>query len=77
MKLKFDYKEVYAPYINGEYLETEDQKIIESINPYNNEVLAKVRLASPANIQTALESAAKAQKTRGVTTRPRSVRPSF
>ncbi|RXJ51208.1 aldehyde dehydrogenase family protein [Gelidibacter gilvus] len=67
MKLKFDYKKVYSPYINGEFLETDDQKTIDSINPYNNEVLAKVRLASPANIQTALASAVEAQKTWGVT----------
>lgn len=67
MKLQFDYKKMYAPYINGEYLETDDQKIIDSINPYNNEVLAKVRLASKANIKTALESAEKAQKEWGKT----------
>ena len=67
-KLKFDYKKVYAPYIDGEYLETDDQKTIDSINPYNNKVLAKVRLASPANIQTALASAEKAQKSWGKTT---------
>ncbi len=68
MKLKFDYKKVYAPYINGDYLQTDDQKTIKSINPYNNEVLAEIRLASPANIQTALESAEKAQKRWGITT---------
>lgn len=68
MKLKFDYKKVYAPYINGEYLETDEQKTIDSINPYNNEVLAQVRLASKDNIQTALASAEKAQKEWGKTT---------
>lgn len=68
MELKFDYKKVYAPYINGEFLETDDQKVIDTINPYNNKVLAKVRLASPANLQTALESAEKAQKDWGKTT---------
>ncbi|HLR49819.1 MAG TPA: aldehyde dehydrogenase family protein [Candidatus Sphingobacterium stercoripullorum] len=67
-KLKINYKQVYAPYINGEYVKTEDQKIIESRNPYNNEVLAKVRMASPANIQQAIDSAEEAQKTWGVTT---------
>ncbi|HLW14571.1 MAG TPA: aldehyde dehydrogenase family protein [Flavobacteriaceae bacterium] len=66
-KLKIDYKKVYAPYINGEFLETDDQKIIDTINPYNDEVLAKVRLASPANIQTALDSAEKSQKKWGKT----------
>lgn len=66
--LKFDYKKVYSPYINGEFLETNDQKTIDSINPYNDEVLAKVRLASPANIQTALDSAEQAQKEWGKTT---------
>ncbi len=67
-KLKFDYKKVYSPYINGEFLETDDQKIIDSINPYNNEVLAKVRLASQSNIESALDSAQKAQKEWGKTT---------
>ena len=67
-KLQFDYKKVYSPYINGEFIETNDQKTIDSINPYNNKVLAKVRLASPDNIQTALESADKAQKEWGKTT---------
>ena len=38
------------------------------MNPYNNEVLAKVKLASRANIQTALKSAVEAQKKWGITT---------
>lgn len=67
MNLKFDYKKVYAPYINGEYLETDDQKTIDSINPYTDEVLAQVRLASKDNIQTALASAEQAQKKWGKT----------
>lgn len=68
MKLNYNYKKIYAPYINGEFLETDDQKVIDSTNPYNNEVLAKVRLASRANIQAALKSAEEAQKTWGITT---------
>lgn len=66
-RLKFDYKKIYAPYINGEYVESDDQKTIDSINPYNGEVLAKVRLASSANIERALDSAEKAQKDWGKT----------
>jgi len=57
----------YYPYINGRAWESEGQPVQNVINPYTGEAIARVHLATAADIQAALASAEQAQKTWGKT----------
>lgn len=52
----------YKLFINGEYVASSDNTIVESVNPFDNSVFAKVHYASAADLENAIASAYKAQK---------------
>lgn len=52
----------YKLYINGEHVASSDNSVIDSINPFDGSVFAKVHLASIADVEKAISAAHKAQK---------------
>ncbi len=50
----------YQLYINGEFVDSNTKRTFESINPYNQEVIARVSLASVEDAQRAIAAARKA-----------------
>lgn len=62
---EFSYKSDYYPYIAGKPWKSLGQKAEDVVNPYNDEVLAKVHLATRDDILAALDAAEEAQKTWG------------
>ncbi|MBA1245563.1 aldehyde dehydrogenase family protein [Pseudomonas japonica] len=57
----------YHPYINGKSWESADQPEQVVVNPYNQQALALVKLATAADIDVAIAAAYEAQKTWGKT----------
>jgi aldehyde dehydrogenase (NAD+) len=49
-------------YINGEWVNGESTRVYKDINPYDNSVIAEVKLASKAQMEEAFQTAAQAQK---------------
>lgn len=49
-------------FINGEWKDGSSEKTVRNVNPYNNEVLAEIQLASKKDIDEAYEAALTAQK---------------
>lgn len=52
----------YKLFINGEYVPSSENIIVESKNPYDNSVFAKVHFASAYDVEKAINSAYQAQK---------------
>jgi len=59
MKIMSKLKE-YKMYINGEWVDSENKKTFESLNPENNEPWAIVPEASAKDVDKAVQSAQKA-----------------
>lgn len=57
----------YYPYISGQFKQSAGQPVKEIRNPFNNELIGQVHLATAADIEAALASAERAQKTWGKT----------
>lgn len=57
----------YYPYINGRAWESAGQPVQDVINPYTQAIIARVHLATAADIEVALASAEHAQKAWGKT----------
>lgn len=53
---------VYLNYINGEWKESSNKKLIDSINPANRQVMGQVQASTVEDVQEALEAANKAKK---------------
>lgn len=49
-------------YINGQWVEGKSESIFEDVNPYDNSLITKVRLATREQVQEAFEIAQQAQK---------------
>ncbi|AXI39659.1 aldehyde dehydrogenase [Bacillaceae bacterium ZC4] len=49
-------------YINGQWVEGKSESIFEDVNPYDNSLITKVRLATREQVQEAFEFAQQAQK---------------
>lgn len=58
---------IYHPYINGKSWQSDDQPEQIVINPYNQQAIARVKLATAADIDSAIEAAFEAQKAWGKT----------
>jgi len=57
----------YYPYINGKAWQSEGQPSQDVVNPYTQETIAQINLATKEDIQTALKTAHEAQKSWGKT----------
>ncbi|MFC5587329.1 aldehyde dehydrogenase family protein [Sporosarcina soli] len=49
-------------YINGQWVEGKSDRIYKNINPYDNSVIAEIKLASKGQVEEAFQNAAEAQK---------------
>ncbi|MDO4234187.1 aldehyde dehydrogenase family protein [Pseudomonas sp.] len=58
---------IYHPYINGKSWQSDDQPEQVVINPYTQQAIARVKLATAADIDSAIASAFEAQKVWGKT----------
>ena len=47
----------YQLYINGEFVESESKQSFDSINPFNQEIVARVSRANVADTQKAIQAA--------------------
>jgi aldehyde dehydrogenase (NAD+) len=56
------YERLTKSYINGEWVEGESTRVYQDLNPYDNSLIAEVKLASKAQMEEAFQTAAQAQK---------------
>lgn len=59
------YQNLNKSYIDGEWVIGQEEKTVDMINPYNNDILAKTNLASLEQVNKAFEGAQEAQKSWG------------
>lgn len=56
------FEKITKSYINGKWVEGESEKTFQDVNPYDQEVIAEIRLATKKQLEDAFYDAAKAQK---------------
>lgn len=56
------YQELNKSFINGEWVDGKENTTVDMVNPYNNDILAQVNIASLDQVNEAFETAKKAQK---------------